>query len=56
LAHVRDIEQAGGGAAMQMLGEDASLILHRHGVTGERHHAATEFTVQSIEWGGFQNI
>ena len=41
LAHVRDIEQRRLRPAVQMLGQHA-LVLHRHGVAGERHHPGAE--------------
>ena len=34
---------------MEMLGEDARRILHRHLVAGERHHPGAELEVQSVE-------
>ena len=40
LAHMRNIEQPGLGAGVQMLGEDAGRVLHRHLIAGERHHPA----------------
>ena len=39
LAHVRDVEQAGGSARCGVFPDDAGGILHRHVVAGERHHA-----------------
>ena len=49
LAHVRDVEQPGGGARVQVLGEDAGRILHRHVVAGERRHARAELDMQRVE-------
>ena len=49
LAHVRHVEQAGGVAGMQMLGHQAVRVLHRHGITGKRHHARAEFHMQIIQ-------
>ncbi len=54
LAHVGDVEQGGVGAAMQMLGHDAGGVLHRHRISGERHHAAAKLAMQGIERGGLQ--
>jgi hypothetical protein len=49
LAHVRNVEQAGEGAGVQVFGEDAGSILDRHFVAGERGHARDEFDVQRVE-------
>ena len=49
LPHVRDVEQPGLLARVQMLLEDAERILHRHLVAGERHHLGAERHVQLIE-------
>jgi hypothetical protein len=49
LAHVRDVEQAGGGAGLGMLDQDAGRILNRHLVAGERHQAGAEFLMQFVE-------
>ena len=49
LAHMRDVEQPGLGAGVQMLGHDARGILHRHLVAGERHHAGAQRLVQRVE-------
>ena len=49
LAHMRDVEQPGLGAGVQMLGEDAGGILHRHLVAGERHHPGAERLVERVE-------
>jgi len=54
LTHVRDIKQAGGGAGVVVFGDQSCGVLHRHAVTGKRHHARTEFEVQGIERGGEQ--
>ena len=42
LAHMGDVEQAGGVAGVIVLGDDAGRVLHRHVVPGKRHHARTE--------------
>ena len=49
LAHMRDIEQAGRPAGMQMLGKDAGRVLDRHVVAGERRHAGAELDVERVE-------
>ena len=49
LAHVRDVEQAGGGAGLGMLGQDAGRILHRHFVAGERHEARAQLAMQIVK-------
>ncbi len=53
LAHVRDIEQRGMCAAVQMLGQNA-LILERHRIAGELDHASPERAVPGIERHGLQ--
>ena len=42
LAHMRDVEQAGGRAHMQVLLQNAGRVLHRHLIAGERHHACAK--------------
>ena len=54
LAHMRDVEQAGGAAGMQVFPEHAGGELHRHVVAGERHHLAAAGHVQRMQRGGFQ--
>ena len=49
LAHVGDIEEAGGGAGVAVFGDDAVEVLDRHGVTGEGDDFRTEAAVQRIE-------
>ena len=49
LAHMRDIEQAGSPASMQMLGKDARRVLDRHVVAGERRHAGAELDVERVK-------
>ncbi|MNE42448.1 hypothetical protein D3C80_1365740 [compost metagenome] len=51
LAHVRDVEQAGLIAAVQMLFHHPQRVLDRHVVAGERHHARTQFQVQGVQRG-----
>jgi hypothetical protein len=54
LAHVRDVEQAGGGAGVVVFGHEAGRVLHRHRIAGKRHHAGTELHMQRIQRGGEQ--
>ena len=49
LPHVRDVEQAAGGACLGVLGQDAGRILHRHLVAGERHETRAEFAVKVVK-------
>ncbi|OIQ68984.1 hypothetical protein GALL_494170 [mine drainage metagenome] len=51
LTHMGNVEQAGTLPRVQMLGQDARRVLHRHGIAGKRHHAGTEFEVQSVQRG-----
>ena len=46
LAHVRDVEQGRRGAAVQVLGQDAGRVLHRHLPAGERHQTGAQLTMQ----------
>lgn len=48
LAHVADVEQAGGLAGPQMLGHNA-FVLDRHLVAGERHHPAAARAVPAVQ-------
>ncbi len=49
LAHVRYVEQSGLGAGMQMLGDDAGRVLHRHVIAGKADHAGTAGAMQIVE-------
>ncbi len=49
LPHMGDVEQPGLRAGMEVFGDDAGRILHRHLVTREPDHAGTARTVQLIE-------
>ncbi|MPN51727.1 hypothetical protein SDC9_199376 [bioreactor metagenome] len=51
LAHVGHVEQAGGGAGVQVFLHHAGRVLHRHLVAGERHHAGAERQVQRVKRG-----
>ena len=48
LAHVRDVEQAGGGAHRLVLGDHAG-VLHRHVPAGEVDHPRPELAVGLVE-------
>ena len=54
LAHVRDIEQAGGLAGVVVLGHQPCRVLHRHAVAGKWHHACAQLGMQGIQGGGQQ--
>src|SRR5690606_6663398 len=49
LAHVRDIEQAGVRAGMQMLGAQPGRTLDGHLEAGEAGHAGTEVPGEGVE-------
>jgi CBS-domain-containing membrane protein len=49
LTHMRDVEEAGSGARMQMLSENAGRILHRHVIAGEGNHARAKLDVQRVK-------
>jgi hypothetical protein len=49
LPHVRHVEQARRLSGMEVFLDDACGVLHRHVVTGKRHHAGTKFPVQGVE-------
>ncbi len=51
LAHVGHVEEAGGGAGLQMFLHDAGRILHRHVIAGEGHHAGAERQMQRMQRG-----
>ena len=51
LSHVGDVEQHRPGAGVQVLGEDAGGILHRHLVARERHHPGAQLDVQVVKRG-----
>ena len=46
---MRDVEQARFGARMQMLGDNAGRVLHRHFIAGEADHAGAALAVQVME-------
>ena len=49
LPHMRDIEEAGGRAGVEMLLHDPGAVLHRHVIAGERHHLAAERAVEIVK-------
>ena len=51
LAHMGNVEQPGGFAGMQVLGQDSRGILDRHVVAGERPHARAKLDMQGVERG-----
>ena len=51
LAHVRDVEQAGGSRVWRCSARTAVGILDRHVVAGERHHARAELEMQRVQRG-----
>ena len=51
LAHVRDIEEPGGGACLRVLRDDARAVAHRHGIAGEADKTGAERAVLVEEWG-----
>ena len=51
LAHVGDVEQAGLGAGVLVLGHHAGGVLDRHVVAGEGHHLGAQFEVQRVQGG-----
>ena len=51
LAHMGNVEQPGGFAGVEVLGEDSRGILDRHVVAGERPHARAKLDMQGVERG-----
>ena len=56
LSHMRHVEQPCRFARVQMLLEHAGLILHRHCIGGERHHARAKLDMQRVERRMLQRI
>ncbi len=56
LPHVRDIEQTGGPARVQVLGHQALVVLHRHAVAGKGDHARAHADVHVVQGGGEQIV
>jgi len=54
LAHMRNVEQAGRGAGMQVFPEHAGSELHRHVIARKRHHLAAAGSMQRVQRGTFQ--
>ncbi len=51
LPHVADVEQPGAGPRPLVLGDDP-VVLDRHRIAGERHHARAEPAVETVEGEG----
>ena len=49
LAHVRDVEQRRGRAAVPVLGHDPGRVVHRQAPAGELDHPARELEVQLVQ-------
>jgi hypothetical protein len=49
LAHVRDVEQRRGLAAVSVLFQDALGVGHRHLVAGELHHLGAELQMERVQ-------
>ena len=51
LSHVAEVEQPGSGANRLVLGQDATLVLHRHLPTAELDHACAQGAVCLVKRG-----
>ena len=49
LAHVRNVKQRCGGAALFVLGHQTSGVLHGHGITRKGHHLGAQAQVQVVQ-------
>ena len=49
LAHVRDVEERRGLAALLVLGHQAAGVLHRHGIAGKGHQTGAQLLVQGVK-------
>ncbi len=49
LAHMRDVEQAGAGAGVTVLRQQAGGVMQRHVVAGKRHHPRAAAQVQGVQ-------
>ena len=49
LAHMRNVEQAGAFAGVQVLGQHAHGIVDRHVVAGESAHARAKLDMESMK-------
>ena len=49
LSHMRDIEQTGGDAGVQMFLQHAQRVLDGHVVTGERRHTSAKLQVKRMQ-------
>ena len=54
LAHMRNVEQAGTVAGMEVFPEHPGCVLHRHVIARERHHLAAARDMQRVQRGAFQ--
>ena len=54
LAHMRDVEQTGAAAGMEMLPEHPGRELHRHLVAGEWHHFSAARDMQRMQGRALQ--
>jgi len=54
LAHMRDVEQAGGGAGMLVLPEHAGCVLYGHLVARERHHSGPKREMERVQGRAFR--
>jgi hypothetical protein len=54
LPHMRHIEDGGPGARMIVFRQDSRRILHRHFVSGKRHHLAALRNMQIVQDSPFQ--
>ena len=49
LAHMRDVEQAGGTSRVLVFPEHAGGVLHRHLIAGERNHLAAARHMERVQ-------
>ena len=54
LAHMRDVEQAGGASRVQVFFEHAGRVLHRHLVAREGNQLAAARHMERVQGGAFQ--
>jgi hypothetical protein len=54
LAHMRDVEQASGGAGMLVLPEHAGCVLYGHLVARERHHSGPKREMERVQGRAFR--
>ena len=56
LAHMRHIEDAGGGADGVMLGQDSAGVLHRHLPAGKGNHLPAQCFVGIVQGSALQSL